>query len=164
MSAYFLFFFKEKVNVIFSSPWLYLINILVLCYFLFVEIWPAYRPLVLGLMFSTLILFVIQNNFRFNLRNKVLDEIGKISYGVYMYHPMVMFISFAIINNGLNITNKGIGYNVLVYMSVITITLLISYISFQYFESRFIRIKNRRFTLINSGEETSSEGEAELKT
>jgi peptidoglycan/LPS O-acetylase OafA/YrhL len=85
-----------------------------------------------------------------NFLNRVLEFIGDISYGVYMFHPFVMYICFAVINHVLFIENMFL-YNLTLYFTVFSLAIGLSYISFHYFESKFIKLKVSKFTVISSG-------------
>ncbi|GEQ86606.1 acyltransferase [Patiriisocius marinistellae] len=78
------------------------------------------------------------------LENKVMNYLGKISYGIYMYHAIAMqsvgFLFLKLlpkfkINNALTI----ITINVL----VIGITITVSHFSYQYFEKYFLKMKRK---------------------
>lgn len=70
-----------------------------------------------------------------NLENGVTNYLGKISYGLYMYHPLVIIF---VINTSLyfNIFN-----GILLYASSILLVILLSHFSFYYFESYFSRLR-----------------------
>jgi peptidoglycan/LPS O-acetylase OafA/YrhL len=76
------------------------------------------------------------------LNTNFLTHLGKISYGIYMYHAIVfqlvgfIFIKFNIPNLISN-TNSIL----LFYGAVIMITIIISHFSYKYFESYFIKLK-----------------------
>ena len=87
--------------------------------------------------FGCLIIFIIHYRFKVN----VLNYIGKLSYGVYMYHPLMIYFSFSIMNK-LNIDNT-VYHNILVYLMVLGLTFLISHLSYNYIELHFLKIKSR---------------------
>ena len=97
-----------------------------------------------SLTFGLLIICCIENNFKV----KVLSYIGEMSYGVYMYHPLLMYISFSLFD-GLETTNLVL-FNILVYCFTLSGTFLLSYLSYNYFELYFLKMK-ARFTTIKSG-------------
>lgn len=82
-----------------------------------------------------------------NVNNSFLNYLGKISYGLYMYHPLVMFVAFPVIHM-LGISNI-ILYNLIVYTSVLAMTVLVSHLSFHYFESYFTNLKDK-FAIVKS--------------
>jgi peptidoglycan/LPS O-acetylase OafA/YrhL len=76
----------------------------------------------------------------FRLETPVLNFLGKISYGIYMYHMMCIGIAFAIVRA---ITTNAVLQNILLYLLTIGLTVLVSWLSFDYFESLFLRLKPR---------------------
>jgi peptidoglycan/LPS O-acetylase OafA/YrhL len=78
---------------------------------------------------------------------KLLKQLGNVSYGIYMFHPLAMVLSYSL---SLSVfRNFDIKFNVLYYTLTIFLTLLMSFISFKYFESYFLRIKSK-YTVIES--------------
>jgi peptidoglycan/LPS O-acetylase OafA/YrhL len=82
-----------------------------------------------------------------SLENRYFDFLGKISFGIYVIHPLVIFIFSMIFHN--NGSNNTIQY-ILVYFSIIFSTIFMSYISYEYFEKKFIRLKTAKYTVIKS--------------
>jgi peptidoglycan/LPS O-acetylase OafA/YrhL len=76
----------------------------------------------------------------FRLETPVLNFLGKISYGIYMYHMMCIGIAFAIVRA---VTANAVVQNILLYILSIGLTVLVSWLSFDYFESFFLRLKPR---------------------
>ena len=78
------------------------------------------------------------------LQNKTMNYLGKISYGIYMYHAIVIqlvgLIYLKIISK-LNINN--ILEIIIINLSVITITIFISHLSYRYYESYFLNLKRK---------------------
>jgi len=83
----------------------------------------------------------------YNLDNKVLDYIGRISYGMYIYHiiAIVMAIKLSEYFSKIFITNQ-IVFNISVYLFSIFFTLCISIISYNYFERYFLNLKQKFHT------------------
>ena len=101
---------------------------------------------VLGFFFCLLILSTTISG-GINVNNAMLSYLGKISYGLYMYHPIVMFLIFPQIHR-LGISNIYF-YNILVYVSVLLMTVLVSHLSFRYFENYFTNLKDK-FAIVKS--------------
>jgi peptidoglycan/LPS O-acetylase OafA/YrhL len=142
-----LFYKRESrlKNLIFSLPvqWLVLVAIITLSllsfYVLRQEEAFDYR------VYTTLFSIVVVNgalNPRniFRLETPVLDFLGKISYGIYMYHMMCIGIAFAIVRW---LTADVVVQNILLYILSIGLTILVSWLSFDYFESIFLKLKPR---------------------
>lgn len=93
--------------------------------------------------FVTLILIMGQitgKNRLLTLEGNLFDFLGKISYGIYVIHPLIIFTLSYFLKN-LE-TNEIFKYG-LVYCSVLALTIFIAYISYEYFEKRFLRIKHK---------------------
>lgn len=78
------------------------------------------------------------------LENKTLNYLGKISYGIYMYHAVVLqfvglmylkIISKLKLGNTLDI--------VIIHILVISITIIISHFSYKYYEGYFLNQKRK---------------------
>jgi peptidoglycan/LPS O-acetylase OafA/YrhL len=99
--------------------------------------------------FVSLILIVGQINKKnrlINLDIPILNFIGKISYGIYVYHIVIIFL-FSLLFKDLMI-NEVVKI-IIVYVSIVVATVIIAYISYEYFEKRFIKMKDR-FAIIKS--------------
>jgi peptidoglycan/LPS O-acetylase OafA/YrhL len=82
-----------------------------------------------------------------NFENKYFDFLGRISYGIYVYHPLLIFFSSKILKN---LTQNVIVNYALVYFIILGATILISYLSYRYFEIFFLRIKDRKYSVVKS--------------
>lgn len=81
-----------------------------------------------------------------NLEVNAFDFLGKISYSIYVIHPLIILL-FSKIFFGI----KGDGFckYILVYTSILGATIFVSYISYTYFEGYFLKLK-KKFTIIKS--------------
>jgi peptidoglycan/LPS O-acetylase OafA/YrhL len=135
---------KDKINLFSKSSFSYLLVILITSLFLFIPIVEKYlQNIILSILFLVLILITINDENTMAYRNKVFSYLGSISYGIYMYHPFVMFLVFPFANTYLK--NNIIGYNVFVYGLVVGLTLIISHLSYKFIELRFIKYKDKRY-------------------
>jgi len=94
-------------------------------------------------LFSWLIINISQNSKSIlKFENKILNFLGDISYGIYMYHMLIIFgvtLFFAKLFNNLNNTFASI----LFYIIITFATILVSAISKKYFENKFLNLKKR---------------------
>lgn len=81
-----------------------------------------------------------------NLENNVCDFLGKISYGIYVIHPILIFFLAKPLNS---IPVNGFLKYVIVYSSVLMITIFCAYISYTYFERYFMNLK-KKFVVVES--------------
>ncbi len=69
-----------------------------------------------------------------------MNFLGKISYGIYVIHPlMILFVSKLIRDWQINGSLKLI----VAYLMVLTSTILCAYLSYQYFEKYFLKLKDK---------------------
>lgn len=81
-----------------------------------------------------------RENYIIDLDSKPFNFIGKISYGIYVYHPIIIFLYSKYFGAFIN----DIWYNYLIIFILIPITtIVVSYYSFNYFEKRFIKMKDK---------------------
>lgn len=77
--------------------------------------------------------------------NKLMKFFGKISYGLYVYHWPVYVLLFPVFKHFFTsqVALSNLPANIVSALCVITISVIISVISYRYFESYFLRLKNR---------------------
>lgn len=98
-----------------------------------------------ALLFGILIFNLATNaNSIVSFRLKLLDYLGKISYGIYMYHSIFIVLSIKLLQ-ALHILN-----NALIYVLSFGLTIAVSSLSYRFFEKRFIDLK-QQYTTIESG-------------
>jgi peptidoglycan/LPS O-acetylase OafA/YrhL len=85
------------------------------------------------------------------LENRYFRALGKFSYGLYMYHPPIIYLTLV----GLSYTGLwGTGYfiyNLVLYGVVIAATIGVSAWSYRYFEGWFLALKDRFVTVPTGG-------------
>lgn len=136
----------SKINII--VIYLFMISIFLITPILMgYDFFIIIQRLIFSIFFSFIILeqsFCQQSLFKLS-RIKIFNFFGKLSYGLYCYHGIVITIILYSRNN----FNDSL-FNSLFLFPMITfsITLAISYLSYQYYESRFLKLKSK-FTLSN---------------
>ncbi|RDC64108.1 acyltransferase family protein [Adhaeribacter pallidiroseus] len=97
---------------------------------------------------TVIIIVNVSNNPRtlIHLDYTIFNFLGKISYGIYVIHPLVIYL-YAKILNIINI-HSYIKF-VLVYTGVLSFTIWLAYLSFTFFEKKFINLKDK-FSVIKS--------------
>jgi len=99
-------------------------------------------------LFGIIILnFAANDKIKITLENKILNYLGNISYGIYMYHPIGIVLALAI-SIYINCTTNWI-----IYPLSFLLTIIIAGLSYKFFESFFLNFKNK-FSNIISGNET----------
>jgi peptidoglycan/LPS O-acetylase OafA/YrhL len=81
-----------------------------------------------------------------NLDNRVFNFLGRISYGIYIIHPLIMYA----LKQLLPMLNMpGIWEQVFFSFTVLLLTICVSWLSYHFFEKRFLLLKER-FTVIKN--------------
>ncbi|MEJ2883669.1 acyltransferase family protein [Pedobacter sp. GR22-6] len=90
-------------------------------------------------LFSAIVIFCIVNRSKVFpwLENRYLVYVGKISYGIYLYHVAVLIFINWLKDNGI-ITNRLISFTI-----YIGLTLLIASLSYHFFEAYFMKFKKK---------------------
>ncbi len=88
-----------------------------------------------------------------NLETRALDFIGRLSFGIYVYHPLIIFLLASLFRNSLpdNYLLKLAFIFGLTFLATITF----AYLSYRYFEKPALAFKEK-YTIINSS--SSREG------
>jgi peptidoglycan/LPS O-acetylase OafA/YrhL len=112
----------------------------------------------LYLLFSIPFLIVIMNvaaneNSILKLRSRVFDFLGRISYGIYMYHLICITFSFHVLDHIFHFPERLEGlHSIVLYAVSIALTIGVASLSYYYFEKKFIT-KKRKFTTVISGDD-----------
>lgn len=149
IGAYFYYYGKDTIQLVTKNPFSYIVMLVLIFLLLILPLGPLYiQNICLGVLFMFLILITIDNNNKLVFRNQYFSFLGKISYGIYMYHAFVMFLVFPFVNKYINPSSDILLYNILVYIFIISITIIISHLSYKYIELRFIKIKDSKYKTI----------------
>lgn len=149
LGGYFYFFKKQLFERYSKSKYGYALVIILIIVLLFHQFFrDKIQEVIISILFLLLILCNINDTNPIAFRNKQFSFLGKISYGIYMYHTFVMFLMFPIISKFHQNNQNGFLYNLLIYSFIYIITILISYLSYRYFESKFMRIKDTKYKTV----------------
>jgi peptidoglycan/LPS O-acetylase OafA/YrhL len=97
-----------------------------------------------GIFFCFFILNVSQNSKSIiYLEQKLIHYLGKISYGLYIYHPAIIVLCVNSIHYflGKNINNTT--FNIILYPTVLLLTILVCDLSFRFIETPLLKLKDR---------------------
>lgn len=104
-----------------------------------------------GVLYGIIILnFASNPDIHFHLEAGIFKYLGKISYGLYMYHPIAIVLTIALA------TWTGLTNNLFLYVSSIILTVAIASLSYKYFESFFLNLK-LNYSTVRSGDDVSSD-------
>jgi len=136
----------DKITQYTKNTAIYMIVLLLIAILISVPIFTLYiQNIILGFLFLCLIIISINPSNKIVLRNKYFSFLGGISYGIYMYHPLIMFLIFPVFYKLLTFYNNIFVFNIGVFMFIPGITILVSYCSYRYIEKKFIDIKDSKF-------------------
>lgn len=151
LGAYFLKFNRFKLLKIIYNKWVFFLSLLstpFLSYFMF-----NYANDFIHLPYAFLFLIIIMNistnpNSIIKLENNLFSFLGKISYGLYMYH---MFLIVLVLRVGLYLKiDNAFWFNVYVYVVTVLSSIAIASLSYYKFEKKFLTLK-KSYTVIKSG-------------
>lgn len=141
LTAYIFWKHHNKLKSIFENKlilWISLLSPFLLWFFDFTL--NYFMDEFYGVLFSIVIVAIASNQNLINSEFKLTRFLGKISYGIYMYHWIVLLIltEYKIVNFGSYWMDS-----IVLYSTTILATIGISYLSYRYFEKPFLKIKSR---------------------
>jgi peptidoglycan/LPS O-acetylase OafA/YrhL len=112
---------------------------------------PAAATTLLSLVFVLVILNVGCNEWTLlRIGNPVTDYLGRISYGIYMLHPVLLYgIFFAVRGLGWN-PGRNLALLAAIYIVGVGASIAVAAFSYAFFEAPFLRLK-KRFARVESG-------------
>jgi peptidoglycan/LPS O-acetylase OafA/YrhL len=143
---------SNKIRTLISKPFIQviIISMFILYFFNLTSIFKLYffENIVFGILTTLLLLALVNKDSILNLEFKFTKILGDISYGVYMYHSIVIFFTL----KGLvllNLHQNTLLFNIILYPCVIILSSLIAYLSYRFIELRFLKLKEK-YIVINS--------------
>ncbi|MEM9686258.1 MAG: acyltransferase, partial [Bacteroidota bacterium] len=80
----------------------------------------------------------------FEIKNKKLIYLGKISYGIYMFHGIAMHLIGFLTLKTVGFLNLPDAITIISYtVAVIVLTIVLAHFSYRYYESYFLRLKTK---------------------
>lgn len=154
LSGYYLSFKYEKLILMIrriSVSFRTFLIILIILFFLFYQfiiqlsrIDAIYFPAISAALFSILILLIVtlEKSFFSNPGN-IINRMGKISFGLYVYHTVIISVLLVLANKaGIDLKTSLLNYT-LFCLTCFILTVIISSLSYNYFESFFLKLKKK---------------------
>lgn len=143
--AYLSLYGKPKINIYFKTV-IFSLFILLLTTNTFKEANDTIYQLLCMITFSSTIYLLALKPYPL-LEQPIFNYLGKISYGLYMYHCIVVqVIGFAFMR--LTHINSTL-FIILFHLSVFSLTLFVSAVSYRYFETPFLKLKKPNKKIIS---------------
>jgi peptidoglycan/LPS O-acetylase OafA/YrhL len=142
LAAYSLFEQKKKILDFIYKPIVQIINLIILLFILATGFYlPVVSNMLHGIVFSILILNLAANpQSLINLEWQPLNYLGKISYGIYMYHPLCIFLSIKLLMS-FHLNIDSISVWVLLYFVVYAFSILLASVSYKLLELPLLKLK-----------------------
>lgn len=128
----------------FLQPWIQWIFLLLFFTSFFTNFFNGLPPFlyhVVNMLLSGLFIVSIAHQPRFVIQHPWIDSLGKISYGIYLYHMVVitgvLFLLQKWVDHGLVL--NSLSQILLINAATISFTCLVAWLSHKYFESLFYR-------------------------
>lgn len=134
--AGFAFAENHKILNVIYNKWLFFV-----CAIVAVVMWGGnietkhFNDELMSLLFAIVILNVCTNTqLNITFANRITKFLGRISYGIYMYHWIILLLAFKF----LPIENTTV-----LYIVVITATILVAWLSYETYEKFFLNLKQK---------------------
>ena len=164
IGAYVYFYRKEKILNLIYHPIAQIFMALGIILILTVKFKFIGQSLFDALLFIILILNVSTNEkFFLKLENRFYSYLGNISYGIYMYHTICIAIVMTILQRLEIEKNNFLLFNIFIYTFSTLLTILVSGLSYRFFESFFLKQKERFMIVISSTHREPGESKKGVK-
>ncbi|MEO5571281.1 MAG: acyltransferase [Bacteroidia bacterium] len=145
LGAYLLYYKKNKIlQVLFLKSTQVIVLLLTCALSLTGFVFPFANHEIYSILFCIIILNVSSNTSSLLKLNHIIpDYLGKISYGLYMFHQLCIVIALQILVLAFHFNFSSIGQEAALYLLSITITVILASVSYYFYEKRFLNIKYR---------------------
>lgn len=110
---------------------------------------PYIHHLAYAIMFGIVIISAANSSAIVTIKSRMLDYFGKISYGIYMFHNIVIVATLKLC--AMFLPTASIGFFVASHLVSIGLTLLLAHLSYWYLECFFLKMKTR-FAVVHSAD------------
>jgi len=100
-----------------------------------------FQATIYSLLFAWMIILIVNGTLTSLFDNKILNFLGQISYGIYMYHYIILLLLMKIMYPYFE--KHSILSNVFLYSLVIILTVMVSYLSYHFFEKTILKFKKK---------------------
>jgi peptidoglycan/LPS O-acetylase OafA/YrhL len=98
---------------------------------------------VCDILYGYVLLAAVIDNSILRLETPLLRTLGKVSYGIYLFHTAVCQVVLVAFKKVIQHPESHLIYDALYPLMCIVVTCVIAYVSYEYYEKRFLRLKNK---------------------
>ncbi|MGN6511784.1 MAG: acyltransferase family protein [Chitinophaga sp.] len=152
MFAAYILFHKdtyEKLLRMLMNKWLQAVMLTITFLFVFsvvrIDMFSEYYfdHFIHAILFGYMMLMAVSPNSILNLEQPLFKTLGKVSYGIYLFHtPVCQLVLIAFMKFFGRSVNVPV-YEILYPVICLALTCTIAYVSYEIFEKRFLKIKTR---------------------
>lgn len=148
--AWLLFKHKDRWIKFFYTPLAQIIALLIFISLFTIELEYFGKSIVAAFSFLVIIINISTNEkTAIKLNHSRYDILGNMSYGIYMYHTIAIALVMTVLKK-MNMTENLLTFNLLLFISSFILTMILSYLSYTYFESFFLTLKKKFMVIISS--------------
>jgi peptidoglycan/LPS O-acetylase OafA/YrhL len=149
IGAYFYFYKPSIIDTLISST---IVDVVVISLVICLGIKNIYIPYVMHEAYSILFCYIIlsascKSSSILRFENSMWRWLGNLSYGIYMWHMVVLSIVLLGIKRWA--IHDSFQLDILLYAGVLLLTIVVSWLSYNYIEKPFLRMK-KRFVVVKS--------------
>lgn len=144
---------KSKINFFYNKYFHFTIYALFILSFTsnYFELRSLFFSHIFNMLISSFLIALIADYPIFIFRNDLIDYFGKISYGIYMYHMVIITgVLFIVSKTKVYVYIYEGVFIVLLNLIIVTLTILTAHLSYKYFESIFYTKKKQINLSVNA--------------
>ena len=142
LGAAILFYKKQELIEFLMKPSVLLSSILLLTISSSTGLHFTLKTYIDAVFFTIILVHVVKRPILHKpLESSAFIHLGNISYGIYMWHTLVIYMIMGLLN-AVGPENS-IFFNLILYIGSVVVTIGIAHLSYQYFETPFLKMKER---------------------
>lgn len=136
--------YRQVFQEIFSSKIAQFIILLLLVLTMVTSLSILKYQLIYGSIFCLFLVSIANNpNSILPYDHKVLKYLGTISFGIYVYHPIVSYPTRYVLESSSTMFEIISAFPILYYVIVSSLAIVVAHFSYQYYELKFLKMKEK---------------------
>jgi len=142
--SFYKFGFIQKVTKIPSLLFIFSVIVLLLCMYMSSNGYSSFGLIVfIAFIIGYIIIYQCFSGKMPLKKIPFIESWGKYTYGLYLYHVICNFIVHVLIDDIVKISDSNLMVLIIKPLMSLAFSLILSYLSYHYFESFFLRLKGR---------------------